>query len=142
MGALIFAPASVSVQAHEAGTYESPIVESRVKRFKQSGGDIQAIFKQHLPAGNFAAIEAAAKRLAVWADEMPAQFPQGSESVGADDDIWDDFSDFEAKAAAMGVAAHKLSTAARLADSGQAAAAAKRVGATCKSCHQEYRIKH
>ena len=34
-----------AVLAHEPGTYESPIVEQRVKRFKQSGADIQAIFK-------------------------------------------------------------------------------------------------
>ena len=48
LGAVIgLAPAS-SALAHEPGTYESPIVEQRVKRFKQSGGDIQAIFKKHL----------------------------------------------------------------------------------------------
>jgi hypothetical protein len=46
--------------------------KERIARFKASGGDIQAIFKKHLGAGDYAAIEAAATRLADWADEMPS----------------------------------------------------------------------
>jgi cytochrome c556 len=128
--------------AHEPGTYESPIVEERVKRFKQSGGDIQAIFKKHLGAGNFAAIEAAAARMADWGDEMPAAFPAGSNSVGADAAIWQDFADFEAKAARFASAARTLKTAAASGNAGATKKAAQAVGASCKSCHQSYRIKH
>ena len=69
--------------AHEPGTYESAIVEQRVKRFKQSGADIQSVFKQHIPSKNFGAIEAAAMRIAIWASQMPDAFPEGSTSVGA-----------------------------------------------------------
>lgn len=134
--------AAFSAAAHEPGSYESPIVEKRVKRFKQSGGDIQAVFKKHLPAGDLAAIEAAAGRMAAWADEMPAAFPKGSRSVGANDDLWDNFSDFESKAAAMAAAARNLQSAAAAGDAKSAAAAAKKLGGTCKACHQEYRIKH
>ena len=131
-----------SAVAHEPGTYESPIVEKRVKRFKQSGGDIQAVFKKHLPAGDMAAIEAAAARMAAWADEMPSAFPKGSRSVGAKDKLWANFSDFENKAAAMAKAARNLQSAASAGDRKQVAAAAKKLGGTCKACHQEYRIKH
>ena len=142
LGAVIgLAPAS-SALAHEPGTYESPIVEQRVKRFKQSGGDIQAIFKKHLGVGNFAAIQDAAARMAAWGDDMPDAFPAGSNSIGADKAIWKNFSDFEAKAQVFGDAARALKAAAASGDAGATKKAAQMVGASCKSCHESYRIKH
>jgi cytochrome c556 len=142
LGAVIgLAPAS-SALAHEPGTYESPIVEQRVKRFKQSGGDIQAIFKKHLGAGNFATIQDAAVRMAAWGDDMPDAFPAGSNSIGADKAIWKNFSDFEAKAQVFGDAARALKAAAASGDAGATKKAAQMVGASCKSCHESYRIKH
>ncbi len=130
------------VRAHEPGTFESPIVEQRVAKFKQSGGDIQSVFKKHLPAGDMAAVEAAALRMAAWADEMPDYFPKGSVSEGADKALWQDFSDFETKAKANASAARALAVAARGGDKALVAKAAKRVGGTCKACHDSYRIKH
>ena len=142
LGAVIgLAPAS-SALAHEPGTYESPIVEQRVKRFKQSGGDIQAIFKKHLGAGNFATIQDAGVRMAAWGDDMPDAFPAGSNSIGADKAIWKNFSDFEAKAQVFGDAARALKAAAASGDAGATKKAAQMVGASCKSCHESYRIKH
>ena len=142
LGAVIgLAPAS-SALAHEPGTYESPIVEQRVKRFKQSGGDIQAIFKKHLGAGNFATIQDAAVSMAAWGDDMPDAFPAGSNSIGADKAIWKNFSDFEAKAQVFGDAARALKAAAASGDAGATKKAAQMVGASCKSCHESYRIKH
>jgi cytochrome c556 len=142
LGAVIgLAPAS-SALAHEPGTYESPIVEQRVKRFKQSGGDIQAIFKKHLGAGNFATIQDAAVRMAAWGDDMPDAFPAGSNSIGADKAIWKNFSDFEAKAQVFGDAARALKAAAASGDAGATKKAAQMLGASCKSCHESYRIKH
>ena len=101
-----------AVLAHEPGTYESPIVEQRVKRFKQSGADIQAIFKKHMGAGNFTAIEKAAELMAAWGEEMLDAFPAGSNSVGADPAIWENFSDFESKADAFAKATTELKAAA------------------------------
>ena len=142
LGAVIgLAPAS-SALAHEPGTYESPIVEQRVKRFKQSGGDIQAIFKKHLGAGNFAAIQDAAARMAAWGDDMPDAFPADSNSIGADKAIWKNFSDFEAKAQVFGDAARALKAAAASGDAGATKKAGQMVGASCKSCHESNRIKH
>ena len=142
LGAVIgLAPAS-SALAHEPGTYESPIVEQRVKRFKQSGGDIQAIFKKHLGAGNFATIQDAAVRMAAWGDEMPDAFPAGSNSIGADPAIWKDFADFTEKSEAFAKAARALQAAAAAGNGGATKKAAQMVGASCKSCHESYRIKH
>ena len=128
--------------AHEPGTYESPIVEQRVKRFKKSGADIQAIFKKHMGAGNFAAIDEIAELMAAWGKEMPDYFPTGSNSVGADQAIWEKFSDFESKADAFARAATELKVAAASGNAGAVKKAAQAVGGTCKSCHQSYRIKH
>ena len=139
---VMLAVSAAPVLAHEPGTYESPIVEQRVVKFKQSGGDIQAVFKKHLPVGDANAIEAAALRMAIWADEMPDYFPQGSPSVGADKALWEDFADFESKAKANATAARALQAAARSGDTSQMVKAAKRLGGTCKSCHDAYRIKH
>ena len=141
LSAALAVPATAAL-AHEPGTYESPIVEQRVKRFKQSGADIQAIFKKHMGAGNFAAIEQAATRMAAWGEEMPDTFPTGSNSVGADPAIWENFSDFENKAAAFAKAAAELKTAAASGNARAVKKAAQAVGGTCKSCHQSYRIKH
>ena len=43
--------------------------------------------------------------MAVWGEEMPDAFPTGSNSVGADPAIWENFSDFENKADAFAKAA-------------------------------------
>ena len=63
---------------HAAGEKAAPemLVEKRIKRFKQSGGDIQAIFKKHIAAGDYVAVEKAATRIADWADVMPNYFRQ------------------------------------------------------------------
>ena len=128
--------------AHEPGTYESPIVEKRVKRFKQAGADIQAVFKKHLPKSDFEAIEEAALRMAAWGEEMPDAFPVGSTSVGVKSALWTNFLDFKMKAAQHVAAARQLKAVAGSKDPKKVAEAAKRVGGTCKSCHQSYRIKH
>lgn len=128
-----------SGQDHSA---DSEIVQKRVARFKQSGADIQAIFKMHLAAGDYTAIEEAALRLAAWADEMPDHFPAGSHSKGARDEIWDNFPDFKSKAEAFAMAARMVKAEAGSGDAGRVKTAAQKMGGTCKSCHQSYRIKN
>ena len=133
-----------SNHAHDsvAPAADASIVEKRIHRFKQSGAAIQSIFKEHLGADDFAAIGDAAKLIADWADVMPDYFPAGSTTAGARDEIWADFDDFKAKAADNAKAARDLQQLA-LAGTDKAAmvAAAKKMGGTCKACHQSYRIK-
>lgn len=131
---------AVSVEAGDE-TSTDTIVERRIKRFKTSGSDIQAIFKKHLGAGDYAAIDAAATRIGDWADVLPDHFPAGSSSEGAKPEIWLDFDDFTAKASANAQAARKLSVAAKSGDKAAVVGAAKALGGTCKSCHQSYRNK-
>jgi len=130
LGAAIAAP----------GTSDS-VVDQREKRFEASGADIQAIFKTHLKAGDVAAIEAAAGRMADWAEEMPSYFPAGSDSEGAKPEIWQNFSDFEEKAAANANAARHLQAVSGQGNMADVVAAAKALGVTCKACHNSYRNK-
>ena len=121
---------------------DASIVEKRVHRFKQSGAAIQSVFKEHLGNDDFAAIAEAATLMAGWADVMPDYFPAGSTSPGARDDIWGDFDDFKSKAADNANAARDLQQLALAGtDKSAIAAAAKKLGGTCKACHQSYRIK-
>jgi cytochrome c556 len=121
---------------------DASIVEKRVHRFKQSGAAIQSVFKEHLGNDDFAAIAEAATLMAGWADVMPDYFPAGSTSPGARDDIWVDFDDFKSKAADNAKAARDLQQLALAGtDKSAIAAAAKKLGGTCKACHQSYRIK-
>ena len=121
---------------------DASIVEKRVHRFKQSGAAIQSVFKEHLGNDDFAAIAEAATLMAGWADVMPDYFPAGSTSPGARDDIWADFNDFKSKAADNAKAARDLQQLALAGtDKSAIAAAAKKLGGTCKACHQSYRIK-
>ena len=133
-----------STHSHDsvAPAADASIVDKRVHRFKQSGAAIQSVFKEHLGADDFPAIAKAATLIADWADVMPDYFPIGSTSPGARDEIWADFDDFKSKAADNAKAARDLQQLALAGtDKGLIVAAAKKLGGTCKACHQSYRIK-
>ena len=124
------------------------VVKHRVEKFKQNGADIQAIFKKHVPRGDFKAVEAAAARMAAWGAEMTDYFPPGATSDGARASLWDNFGDFTAKAVAFEAAARELQQAAAVDSAVKSMleqelvkAAAQKVGGTCKACHDSYRIK-
>ena len=133
-----------STHSHVSGApaADASIVDKRVHRFKQSGAAIQSVFKEHLGADDFAAIAEAATLIADWADVMPDYFPAGSTSPGARDEIWADFDDFKSKAADNAKAARDLQQLVLAStDKGAIVATAKKLGGTCKACHQSYRIK-
>ena len=79
--------------AHEPGTYESPIVEQRVKRFKQSGGVFRRFSKSIWPK-NYA-IEKPPYDGGL-GSKCPMLFPKAV-TFGADPSIWENFSDFKKK---------------------------------------------
>lgn len=128
-------------------TASAGVVEDRVANFKSARDDLRGIFRTHLKEKDFAAIEAAAMRLAAWGERIPAHFPPDSTSDGARPEIWDNFEDFSARAARFKDAAEALAEIARTGGdtpSLRKAAlrqAAQKVGGTCKACHDTYRIK-
>lgn len=129
-----------NAQAHEpeAGTIEA----ERVNGFKASAKGIQAVFKVHLPAEDFAAIATYGEEMALWGKRLPSLFPEGSESEYTQKDIWKNWKDFEEKAENFVAAAEALAKQAESEDAKAIAASASALGASCKSCHKPYRIKH
>lgn len=137
---LVFALAMVPALAHDPDP-NTPQGE-RVAMFKKSGSGIQDVFKVHIPNGNLAAISAFANEMARWGERMTTLFPEGSSGEGANNEIWSNWEDFEDKADRFTAAAEELSVAAASGDLGASKAAAQNLGASCKSCHESYRIKH
>ena len=85
-----------------------------------------------------AAAKAAMEKIAANAATIPADFPEGSAGGDALPTIWENWPDFEAKAAALKTAAD---AAAAAADQGAEAfgPAFGAVGQACGACHQSYR---
>lgn len=114
----------------------------RVAMFKKSGAGIKQVFDKHLPDGDLEAVATFAHEMADWGTQMIEFFPEGSKSIGAKDNIWEAWEDFEVKADKFSEAAAELAVAAASGDLAAATDAAKALGGTCKSCHESYRNKH
>ena len=120
-------------------SFANEFAKMRSDRFEALGNDIKKVFRTHIPANDFAAIEAFAIDAEAWAKEIPSAFPEGSNSKGSKPEIWENWSDFESNANAFGLASVELARAARSNDVELTTAAATAMGDTCKACHKKYR---
>lgn len=59
--------------------------------------------------------------------------------TGAKDEIWENFSDVETKVMALKTAAKGLQSAVKTGDESAYRAAIGKIGASCKSCHDDYK---
>ncbi len=114
-------------------------IETRKANFKQNAAILKSVRGQ-LAAGDFKAIANGAEKIAAWAQNIPAAFPEGSDSDGASPAIWMDFDDFTAKAEANRQAAMQLKEMAEKKDTASVTAALQTLGGTCKSCHSSYKL--
>ena len=117
---------------------QAGVIEDRKAKFKENVTILRSIQTQ-IGKGDFEAIAAGGRNIAEWAAKMADFFPEGSKSVGALDAIWLDFDDFQSKADANKQAALQLEQAAGTRDAGQIMAAVRKLGGTCKSCHQSFK---
>lgn len=119
---------------------QDDVIAKRQALMKDNGAQAQAAGQMVQGATPFdaAAAKAAMEKIAANAGEIPALFPQGSEGGKALPAIWQNFADFEAKAAALKTAAE---AAAAAADQGVEAfgPAFGAVGQACGACHEAYR---
>jgi cytochrome c556 len=83
------------------------------------------------------------RQLVKWATALPSLFPAGTALPGSEakPGIWQNRSDFDAKAAAFAAAATRLNAAAQAGDKTAFADAWKATGASCKACHDPYRAE-
>lgn len=117
------------------------LVEQRVENFKKSSDAIKAVFKTHLPAGDFATIRAFGEEMAQWGKDIPSYFPPEATSEGAKPAIWKNWSDFQNKAADFSLKASAVVTASAGGDAAAIGDAVKALGGACKACHDSYRNK-
>ena len=120
-------------------------IETRQAQLKKMGKAAKAISDQ-LKAGSpdVAAMQAAAASLPVESAGMEDWFPEGTgPEAGVKTEalpvIWEDRADFEEKLANFRAASDELAAIAPGGDVDAIGAAFKKVGGTCKSCHDKFR---
>lgn len=122
-------------------------IEARQHNLKDLGGAFKAINDQlATPSPNMQEITFAAQEVKNHSMDIDTWFQEGTgPSSGVETEalakIWEDPSGFTSAAAAFEAAAAKLSDAVTAGDQAAIGAAAKETGATCKACHDAYRLK-
>ena len=134
---LITVPATV-VLAHSGAT---GIVKERMDMFKKNQGNLKAI-KSHIRSEDYGSIIKLADEIRDWAVKMPEYFPEGSNEKPSEASpaIWTDFYDFKRAAMKNEMAAKQLITAAKAEEQKAIVDGFKAVAASCKSCHQSYKL--
>lgn len=129
----------VAVLAHVGAT---GIVLERMEAMKEIADGLKAISPMAKGEADFDAdeVRAVAAMIERHAREMPDLFPEGSlQHVSeARPEIWDDWDRFVGYARDMEQAASAM---AEVEDAEAFAASMREIGATCKSCHEAFRIE-
>ncbi|MGB1181659.1 MAG: c-type cytochrome [Candidatus Puniceispirillaceae bacterium] len=116
----------------------SDVVAERKANFKANAGAMRAMGGQ-MARDDFAGIGAGANAIASWAAKMTSYFPEGSESIGARNEIWSDFETFTALAQKNQYAALAIAMAADAKDKAAIQQAIQTLSGTCKSCHSRFK---
>jgi cytochrome c556 len=130
----------VCLVATGSGTANADIIADRKAGFKGNADSMKAIAAA-IGSGDYQTVMSRADGIASWASRIPSYFPQGSDSgdTKARAEIWFEFDAFKAKAKANETAAQTLVTAAKSGDQGAMMAGLKNLGASCKSCHSDFK---
>ena len=130
-------PATI-VLAHSGAT---GIVKERMDMFKRNQNNLKAI-KSHIRSEDYRSIIKLADEIRDWALKMPEYFPEGSNQKPseASPSIWTDFDGFKDAAMKNGAAAKQLIVAADAGDQKAVVDGFKAMAASCKSCHQSYKL--
>jgi cytochrome c556 len=124
--------------AHSGAT---GIVKERMDLFKRNKDNLKAI-KAHIGDGDVDAIIPLADEIRDWAARMPDYFPAGSDQKPSEaaPAIWSDFDGFKKAAEDNQRAAEMLVVAAKSGDMDTVISGFKSVAATCKSCHNAFKL--
>ena len=126
------------VFAHSGAT---GIVKERMDMFKKNQDNLKAI-KSHIGPEDYGSIIKLADEIRDWAAKMPEYFPEGSDEKPSEASpaIWTDFGGFKNAAMKNEAAAKQLIAAAKAEDQRAVVDGFKAVAASCKSCHQSYKL--
>ena len=136
----VWATIVVCLAAIGFDTANADIIADRKAGFKGNADSMKAIAAA-LGSGDYQTVISRAKGIASWASTIPSYFPEGSDSgdTKARAKIWFEFNAFKAKAKANETAAQFLITAIKLGDQRAMMAGLKNLGASCKSCHSDFK---
>ena len=136
----VCATIAVCIVATGFGTANADIITDRKAGFKGNADSMKAIAAA-IGSGDYQTVISRSEGIASWASKIPSYFPEGSDSgdTKARAEIWFEFDAFKAKAKANKTAAQILITAAKSGDQGAMMAGLKNLGASCKSCHSDFK---
>ena len=138
VGFILLAVPTTLALAHIGAT---GIIKERMDMFKKNQGNLKAI-KSHIGSEDYGSIIKLADEIRDWAVKMPEYFPEGSNEKPsvASPAIWLDFDGFKNEAMKNETAAKQLIAAAKAEDQKAVVDGFKAVAASCKSCHQSYKL--
>ena len=138
VGFIVLAAPITLALAHSGAT---GIVKERMDMFKKNQNNLKAI-KSHIRSENYESIVKLADEIRDWAVKMPEHFPEGSNEKPSEAShaIWTDFDGFKNAAMKNETAAKQLIAAANAEDQKAVVNGFKAVAASCKSCHQSYKL--
>lgn len=118
----------------------SGIVKERMDGFKAAKKSMRTL-KTAVRAEDYSTISAEAESLQAWFSDLERYFPKGSNAKPSEalDVIWQDFDRFSGIAQQSRDASSALLKAAQTKDKSATMDAFSDLGASCKSCHDDYR---
>ena len=119
---------------------QADVIEKRQKLMKSQSAAAKEI-KAAVEAKNYETVEAKAKDLMSTAEQIPSLFPKGSTKgkTKAKAEIWENNDAFVKHAKALSKSSSGLAAAANSKNDSEMAVKVKEIGATCSSCHKEFR---
>ena len=141
---LVFIFSSGIVYAHTGAT---GVVKMRMEMMKGIASNMKTIANMLKGQEEFdpSSASAAAKQIGAHANDMPDMFPEGSTDKPSEalPEIWENWDEFVAMSLALSRDAKEMANLAANASSAtEIEDAFKRVGKSCGSCHEKYRLEH
>lgn len=134
----LFGAAVVVISSQAFG--QADVIEKRQKAMKAQSADSKAI-KAAVESKDYATVETKAKDLMGIAEQIPSLFPKGSTAgkTKAKAEIWEKNDAFVKEAKSLSKAAGELASAAKAKNDAEMSVKLKEIGATCSSCHKQFR---
>jgi cytochrome c556 len=119
-------------------------VRARIAAFRQLGAAYKAV-TDGVRASELEKVRQASRRIVAASHAMYGWFPRGSGpqrgvKTAARPDIWMRPAEFRAKQDAFARESAAFERVARSSDAGAIRTVARRLGATCKGCHDDFRV--
>jgi cytochrome c556 len=118
--------------------FSSELIDKRKENYQANKDNMRLIYNA-IKSNDLDQVIKSANVIESFAATMPSFFPEGSESRGASDNIWLDFSGFEKSAKANEIAARALKVAAQENNIEELNNLFDVLSNTCKSCHRSYK---